>query len=192
MARICKALLAVSLAAGLGWSLLPASRSHSQDFKRTDPVDTIEVKLEVGAGDDLEEPVALDLGLGFPLWLHPVGRKADDVLPFGAVPQQTTAEAKVAACTSATFTCAVKKGDDGQDGLQPTPHLLAGLRVGDIARVGFSSPANNNWNLAGYEIKINGKVFASGKPKDDQPGKAKDAHAAAQKQLTELEGQIAP
>src|SRR5581483_6287078 len=56
------------------------------------------------------------------------------------------------------------KGDAGRDVLRTTPQLLAGVRVADIAHVGFASRGAKNWVLAGYEIMINGKPFVSGKP----------------------------
>ena len=98
-----------------------------------------QIRQAVGAeGDDLDEPVALDLGLGFPFWLHPLGRRADDPIsvPFGAIPQESPESDKVAAGSSATFTFRLE-GESGQDALLTTPRLLAGVRVSDIARIGF-------------------------------------------------------
>jgi hypothetical protein len=169
-------------AAGLWWPLSPADGPKEGDFTAGEPVESIELKLDLAAeGDDLEEPVALDLGLGFPLWLHPVGRAAEEPAPFGAVAQATSAKGKVKAGDSATFSFTLK-GDPGQDLFLTTPQLLAGLRVGDIARVGFASTGSSNWAIAGYDIKINGKAFASAKP----GAKAKSAQEEAQKKLVEL------
>jgi hypothetical protein len=150
-------------------------------------VETLTVKLDVGAGgDDLDEPVALDLGLGFPLWLHPVGRKADESPPFGAAPQQTTAKGKVGAGSRVTFTFRVK-GDPGQDVLRTTAQLLAGVRVSDIARVGFASRGASNWELAAYAITINGKAFVSGKP-----GVKAGEREAARKKLADVAARVGP
>lgn len=168
MSRTNKRLAATSsilvLAAALVLSLVDAGPPSDKDFKADDAVETLAVTIQVGAdGDDLTEPVALDLGLGFPFWLGPVGRGPDEPAPFGAVPQEASERGQIAAGSSATFTFRAK-GDPGLDALQVTPQLLAGLRVSDIARVGFSSRGASNWSLAGYEININGKPFASGKP----------------------------
>ena len=50
---------------------------EAQPVAELDPDDelqTLTVKIDVSdQGEDLNEPVALDLGLGFPLWLYPVG-----------------------------------------------------------------------------------------------------------------------
>src|SRR5262245_16971391 len=175
-------LLACACAAGLWRPVSSADGPIDPDFKAGDVVESIEVTLDVAAdGDDLEEAVALDLGLGFPLWLHPVGRAAEEPAPFGAVSQATTAQAKIKAGTSATFSFALA-ADPGQDVFRTTPQLLAGLRVGDIARVGFASQGGTNWALAGFDVKINGKAFAAGKP----AAKARAAQESAQQKLTEL------
>jgi hypothetical protein len=130
-------------------------------FKADEAIETLTVKIDIGKGGEaLDEPVALELGLGFPLWLHPLGRKAGEIVPFGAIPQQTTAGTDLAAGSSATFTFSIN-GEPGQDELKTTPQLLAGVRVSDIARVGLASEGKSNWVLAGFEIQINGKVFAS-------------------------------
>src|SRR5262245_12769859 len=77
------------------------SRVQAQDvaprkFEARERVTTLEIKIDLGAdGDDLNEPIALDLGLGFPFWLHPVGREPGETAPFGAVPQRTTANRTV-------------------------------------------------------------------------------------------------
>ena len=168
MSRTNKRLAATSsilvVAAALALSLVGAGPPSEKDFKADDAVETLAVTIQVGAdGDDLTEPVALDLGLGFPFWLHPIGRGPDEPAPFGAVPQEASERGQIAAGSSATFTFRAK-GDPGLDALQVTPQLLAGLRVSDIARVGFSSRGASDWSLAGYEISINGKPFASGKP----------------------------
>jgi hypothetical protein len=152
----------------------------------TDLIEKITVKIEVGAGADLEEPIALDLGLGYPLWLYPVGRKADDPRPRGAIPPQTTAKEKIAAGDSATFTFTTQ-GDDGQDKFRTSQQLLANTRLADIVRVGFAGKGTNNWVLAGYEVKINDKPFAAGKPNVNTGDRA-----TATKRLSALAVQIAP
>ena len=168
---------------------VPAPEKEKVAIAAIDPnevIAKITVTIHVGAGADLEEPVALDLGLGYRLWLHPVGHKLGEPPPRGAIPQDTTAKNKIAAGESALFTF-LATGDPGQDQFRTTEHLLANTRVGDIVRVGFASPGTINWVLAGYEIAINDKPFAAGKP----DAKAEDRDPGA-KRLAELAGQMGP
>jgi len=172
-----------------GSGAAPVVQAPDQDKAAPAPLDPTEaiakitVQIDIGAGDDLQEPVALDLGLGFPLWLQPVGRKAGDPPPSGAIPQETTAKDKLAAGESALFTFTVN-GDPGQDQFRTSGQLLANTTVADIARVGFSSAGTTNWVLAGYDIMINDKPFSSGKPNvnlgDRESGKKRMAELAVQ------------
>lgn len=143
---------------------LPGGRAQPDklgDVAADERIQTISVKIDVGAdAADLDEPVALDLGLGFPLWLHPLGRPDGTAVPAGAVPQETDAKTTIAAGASGSFTFRLE-GEAGQDQLRTTPRLLTGVRVADIGRVGFAGLGRSNWILAGYEIRINGKLFAS-------------------------------
>ena len=181
--------LAALVGAVVTWSLVRADFQLATDREPGEVVQSLTVRIDVGAqGGDLEEPVALDLGLGFPFWLHPVGRGPSETAPFGAVPQETTAGAKVAAGSGATFTFALE-GAAGQDVLQTTSQLLAGVQVSDIARIGFASEGSGDWVLAGYEIQINGQTFAS----NDNVGlKAKEAQDNARFELADLGLQTAP
>jgi hypothetical protein len=160
-----------------------------QDFDLNDTVETLTVRITVGeSGEDLSEPIALDLGLGFPFWLHPVGRVPGDVAPFGALAQQTDAEDTVSAGSTVEFSFSLA-GEEGQDFLQTSSQLLAGVRVSDISRIGFMSRGESNWILAGYEIEINGRSFASD---DDVDASAADTQAAASARLGEISLEIAP
>ncbi|MCX7427154.1 MAG: hypothetical protein NTW96_16200 [Planctomycetia bacterium] len=100
----------LSAALGLIGAIFPASAAWAEyqtgtALKPTDAVKTLTVKIDVASDSkNLDEPVALDLGLGFPLWLGRVGRKPAEAVPFGAVPQKATATDTVAAGSSATFT----------------------------------------------------------------------------------------
>jgi len=152
----------------------------------TEVIAKITVQLDIGAGDDLQEPIALDLGLGYRLWLHPIGHKAGEPPPPGAIPEETTAKDKIAAGESALFTFTAN-GDAGQDQFRTSRQLLANTTVGDIARVGFASAGTTNWVLAGYDIMINDKPFASGKP-NVKAGERE----AWNKRLAELAGEIGP
>ena len=129
-----------------------------------EPSDTIQrmtVSVTIGSdGGDLCEPVALDLGLGFPFWLHPLGREATDIIPFGAVPTESSAEQTLPAGGSATFTFTLD-GDTAVDRFRTSAQLLQGVQISDIARIGFIGAGQNDWTLQSYEIRINDKLFAS-------------------------------
>ena len=159
------------------------------DSEPAETIQTLTVRIDVGApGTELDEPVALDLGLGFPFWLQPVGREEPETVPFGAVPQQTTAGASVPAGSGATFTFCVDD-EAGQDRLRRTSQMLAGVQVSDVARIGFASQGASNWTLAGYEIEINGRSFASNNAVNVR---AQDAQDSARGELAELRLAIAP
>jgi len=188
----CKWKALCTVGATLWWFTMAAgaaddgvrAASLDSNLQTQEVVQELVVKISVAAeGDDLAEPVALDLGLGFPLWLHPVGRQEGEAVPFGAVPEQTNAAAKVAAGSSAVFAFSLSP-PAGQDTLRTSPQLLAGVRVSDISRIGFASQRSCDWVLEGYQIEINGKPFASdttGTPKPDP------AQATIATRLTEVE-----
>jgi hypothetical protein len=166
---------------------LPAPEPVKAAIAPLDPTEVIAkiaVTIHIGAGADLEAPVALDLGLGYPFWLHPVGHKAGDPPPRGAIPEETTAKDRIASGESALFTFTVN-GDAGQDQFRASEQLLASTKVGDIVRVGFASTGTTNWILAGYEIAINDKLFAAGTPN----AKAGERDTS-NKRLAELAGEM--
>jgi len=171
------------------WSLVRAGFRLETDFEPAEAIQTLTVRIDIGTdGDDLEGPVALDLGLGFPLWLAPTGGGQAENAPFGAFPQKSTAGAKVSAGSSATFTFE-PAGGAGDDQLQTTSQLLLGTQISDIARIGFAGRGDKNWQLAGYEIKINGRPFAVN---DKVELKAKEAQDSARFLLADLGLKIAP
>ena len=181
--------LAALVSAGMTRSLVQADFQLDTDSEAAEAIRTLVVRIDVGAdGDDLQEPVALDLGLGFPFWLHPLGQVESENAPVGAVPQQTTAGTTVSAGSSATFTFSLD-AEAGQDVLHTTSQLLAGTQVSDIARIGFASQGSTNWILAGYEIQVNGRSFASN---DEVNLKAQEAQDSARFELAELGLRIAP
>ncbi len=250
-------------------SHLRAEFKKGTKLRKTDDVRELVVELTVGAGsDELDEPVGLDLGLGFPFWLHPLGRddrleksfsitidnadgdqdfhyyldaesqtvKAGDVLkhesdepmlvqfhdgndrvektllngefhvgintetklwdlfpsepsrieegpvPFGAIPQLSTAGKTLAPGKSASFTFQLK-GDPAQDRFRTSAQLLDGIKVGDISRIGFIGRGQANWILAGYEIHINDELFAVN---DEVDRGANDDHVDIRKRKVEL------
>ena len=130
------------------------------DFEADELVQKISVMIKVGAdGEPLDEPVALDLGLGFKLWLMPPkGQNVDASAIFGAVAQDSALSQKIDSGESGTFTFDVD-ADNGSDRLGTTPQLLAGVRISDISRVGIVSAGQTDWMLSSYEIHINGRLF---------------------------------
>jgi len=233
----CLALVATALTAS-------AQFRTGAELQPNDLIETLSVTIHIGEGDPVDEPLALDLGLGFPLWLHPAGRMMlvgerhvvqlvngpnpkpisyaidgqqatlppgevathmapvpltlefdagdgstatrtlvggtyqfvvdpetsnwDAVpinapnrgpVPFGAIPQESSADSLLPPDSSATFTFIVG-GEPGNDIFQTTSQLLDGVQVSDIARVGIISQGFTNWMLRGYEIQINGMEFA--------------------------------
>lgn len=159
------------------------------EFQAGDTIQTLTVGIDVGGDTDaLQEPLALDLGLGFPFWLHPVGRQPDESVPFGAIPQEGDAGDAHSPGVHATYTFRLE-GEPGMDQLLATPQLLAGARVSDITRIGFASQGLNNWVLAGYSLEINGRPFAANNAVN---GRAQAALASAQTKLAEVDSQVAP
>lgn len=144
----------------LGVSSARADLELGSDLDSSETIEQLTVRLTILAeGDDVSEPVALDLGLGFPLWLHPLGSEVEDVAVFGAVPNRTSASNIAAAGSTVEFTFE-PAGEPGQDKLHSTSQLLASVRVSDISRIGLMSSGASNWILGGYEVEINGSLFA--------------------------------
>lgn len=173
------------LAAFLGWRYKDVFR-HPNTLQAGNEVQSLTVKLDVGAGEAVQEPIYLDLGLGFPLWL--VSGGSPPPVLFGAVPQQTTASGQLPANSSTTFKF-LAAGAPGQDVLTTTPQLLSGVKVGDIRRVGFASLAQQDWELAGFEIQVNGQTFHSAKGLKIRP---KQLQEEALKKLGALNQKGAP
>jgi hypothetical protein len=160
-----------------------------EEFEANEAVQTVSVQIQIGSeGENLDEPVALDLGLGFPLWLHPLGREENEPAPFGAVVQNQATGRTIAAGDSGVFEFAVA-GDVGQDVLRTSQQLLAGVRVSDISRIGFTSPGEHAWILGSYEVRVNGKLFAANEVVNANAGERQEA---ARRQLSELGAAIGP
>ncbi|MCU0735581.1 MAG: hypothetical protein MUF20_08655 [Methylotetracoccus sp.] len=158
-------------------------------FQPGESVQSIRVEIAVApGGEDLDEPLALDLGLGFPLWLQRLGRVDSTVAPFGAVSQSGTDAHAIRAGERATFEFTAS-GVAGLDVLRTTDQLLAGVQVSDISRVGFTSPAEHGWILAGYKIDINGKPFVAN---DAVNANGRGLQDAARERLQELNRDLAP
>jgi PASTA domain len=180
------AALLLLLGSFVGWMLYKGGFGGSQSQQASNQVKSLTVKLDVGAGEAVEEPIYLDLGLGFPLWLVSGGSPPN--VPFGAVPQKTTANGRLPANSSTTFTFLLA-GDPGQDVLNTTPQLLTGVQVGDIRRVGFASLAQQDWELAGFEIQVNGQTLHSAKGLKIRP---KQLQEEAMKKLAASNQKAAP
>ena len=176
----------VTLALMLAWTLplepLKAELVQPEGFEPDELVGTLEFTIQVGAdGELLAEPVAIDLGLGFPFWLFPIGKDQAEGLPIGATPQEGPEQAELQPGESATFVFR-REGDPGGDVLRRTPQLLDGVRVSDIARFGVISLATSDWELAGYELAINGKTFVA---RDDVRQRARESIEQAEIQWIE-------
>jgi len=173
---------------GPGGSAAKAQLSLAPGFDPAEAVRTLTVRIDIGEGEELREPIALDLGLGFPFWLHPVGRQQGQIAPFGAVPQETTADTFIASGASAIFTFSA---DDvpGQDLLRSTPQLLSDVQISDVGRIGFAGRGTNRWVLAGYEIQVNGRTFASHDGVNLSPF---DVQQAARAEMADLQALLEP
>ncbi len=162
-----------------------------ENFDPNEPVTSITLTITMDASADaVDEPLALDLGLGFPLWLSPVGQTETQAAKFGAVPVHASiATHAVEPGTSASFTFHRDLDGENHDPLHMSARLLAGLRVSDIARVGLCARGMNDWCLQSYGLKVNDKLFAL-----DQNAFARiqDEQALAQISLNELNANILP
>jgi hypothetical protein len=175
----------VGLAVGCLW-LIQASADVQvgEGFQPEEAVESIRVQLNIApGGEDLDEPIALDLGLGFPLWLHRLGRVESPTAPFGAVCERGADAHAVRAGQSATFEFSMT-GPAGQDDLRTSPQLLAGVRVSDISRVGFTSKAEHGWIIASYRIEVNGRPFVSN---NSVSANGRGMQDAARERLMELD-----
>jgi hypothetical protein len=173
----------------LGLGRARAEFEFQPDLEPDEEIQRLTVRITVGAeGEDLAEPVALDLGLGFPLWLHPLGRPEQQPASFGAVPQFATATETATAGSVAEFTFDVS-GEAGQDVLQMSSQLLAGVRLADISRIGFMSRGDSKWVLAAYEIEINGYPFAAN---DEVNAAVDDRQIQIYSRLAELATEMSP
>ncbi len=165
-----------------------AAPAIEDDFGRDEVVETISVTIATGDdGQVVEETMALDLGLGFPLWLDPLGREPDEETPFGAVPDASDATATLSPGQSATFTFrAAAIGD--RDRLRWTPALMDQVRVSDISRIGLLARGDSDWCLHRLEVTVNGKtLFAA----DDMDVHIQNEQALAQLRLDEVDDEIA-
>ncbi len=194
MFAIRKPLSAVTTLSVVALLFVGAGRASAEfEFdQQSDPnaeIETLTVRITVDAeGEDLAEPVALDIGLGFPLWMHPLGRSEDQTALFGAVPQRSTANETARAGSHVEFTFELA-GEAGQDVLQTSSQLLAGARVSDISRIGLISRGESNWVLAAYEIEINGRTFAAN---DEVNASVDEQQEAARTRLGEVNLEISP
>jgi len=160
-----------------------------RDLDADQAVESLSIEISVGAGGKpLAEPVALDLGLGFPLWLHPLGQAEGPGRLFGAVPQETTARATIAAGGQGKFVFR-REGPPGADALRATSQLLAGVRVADLARVGFLCRGDSGWVLAGYRVEVNGRLLAAN---DQVHASVAETQKVAAARLAEIGIQLAP
>ena len=193
MTRARKIINVITTAACL-WSFsaassTPANSLFADDFEPEESIQSLTISVGIGAdGEDLNEPLALDLGLGFPLWLLPTTDEDPSKKRFGAIAQQRSIPNRIAAGESATFSFYLS-GPSGHDPLQYTTQLLTDVTISDIARVGFFGADQGKWILAKYEIRINGRLFASN---DDVNQKADETRKQAGLRLDALQPEISP
>jgi hypothetical protein len=181
-------LLACVFGVPLGNRFCESAPAIEDDFGRDETVETISITIATGDdGQDVDETMAIDLGLGFPLWLDPLGREADEATPFGAVPDQSDAGPTVAAGQSATFTFRAE-ATDGGDRLHRTPALLNEVRVSDISRIGLLATGNTDWCLHRLQVVINGKTLYSA---DEMDVHIQNEQALAQLRLDEVGEEVA-
>ncbi len=165
---------------------LPHTPFEKSELPPDDAVESIKITLGVGTdGAALSEPVDVHLGLGFPLRLYPLGGVQRDP-SFAAFPRTSTLAGTANAIQpgqQATFEFSAKGGDAGLDVLRTSPQLLAGVKCGDLQRIGFASQGRSDWVLAGYRIEVNGKLFAAN---GQVAARAQEKLAASRDSLTKL------
>ncbi|TWU46665.1 hypothetical protein [Rubripirellula reticaptiva] len=184
--RIASSVVAIMLANAV---TTRAASPIDELFHANEAVETIEVSIETQVdGQTISEPLALDLGLGFPLWLYPLGREPGQLAPFGASPTHASVGEILAPGEPATFTFS-STGDSGSDMLQSSAAMLADVRLSDISRVGLCSNGRNDWVLDSLDIKINGKPFVT---RTELRSHIQDEQALAQVRLRELRSETIP
>ena len=124
-------------------------------------VESLSVRIDIGTdGEALDEAVALDLGLGFPLWLNSPRDGQSDRPRFGAFPRRGDPPGKAPPGSSLSYGFQ-SAGEGESDELHFSRQLLDGVKIADISRIGFASRGRTHWQLAGYEVKVNGEILAA-------------------------------
>lgn len=181
--------LCVAVAFVLLTTPIRADLQQGTALQANDPITSIELTLYVGDdGVALTEPVSLDLGLGFPFWLSPIGQQEGQRLAVGATPQEAPSKRSLEPGESAKFVFR-RDGEPGSDTLHTTPQLLEDVLISDIARVGIASRCSENWELAGYELRINGELLAANK---DVHRKAADSLGENEAVWSNVRGELSP
>ena len=100
-----------------------AGAQPPDELSPNEVVQTVHVEITIGAdGEALNETVAMDLGLGFPFWLAPVGETPGSLRGFGAMPR-VGAGNSIAPGATASFEFSANT-DSGLDPLLTSPQLL--------------------------------------------------------------------
>ena len=164
-----------------------AGAQPPDELSPNEVVQTVHVEITIGAdGEALNETVAMDLGLGFPFWLAPVGETTGSLRGFGAMPRVGAANS-IAPGATASFEFSANT-DSGLDPLLTSPQLLSNVQVGDISRIGFASRGESGWVLAGYKVTVNGKILAE---RENVDSDAIEQRRAAEQRKDELTAEIA-
>jgi hypothetical protein len=142
-----------------------ATKTGAAEWTGAESIATLQLALTLaGDSQDVSEPVYVDLGFGFPIWLVPnqvettqAAATSTDIR-FGAVIRANSSDAVLKAGETATFLL-LADASTAPSGLSWNSQLLRGLRTGDIHRVGFGGGVNSDWGITGYSIRINGQPF---------------------------------
>lgn len=151
---------------------LPRTPFEKGNLPAEEAVETIKITLGVGTdGAALNEPVDVHLGLGFPLRLYPLGGLKREP-SFAAFPSKSSLQGMAVSIEPgkmATFEFSAKDNGQGLDVLETSRQLLAGVKCGDLQRLGIASQGRTDWVLAGYRIEVNGKLLAANGTVDARP-----------------------
>lgn len=143
---------------------LPLTPFEKGFLPADEAIESIKITLGVGTeGTELNEPVDVHLGLGFPLRLFPLGgeKREPSFAAFSHRSSLAGGSQTIQPGQMATFEFSTNETDIGQDNLRTTKQLLSEVKCGDLQRIGFASQGRSDWVLAGYRIEVNGKLFAA-------------------------------
>jgi pSer/pThr/pTyr-binding forkhead associated (FHA) protein len=127
-------------------------------------VEQIRITIRVSSQEqDLKESVDLDLGAGFLLRLSPVTTEVptEAVVAFPQKSSLKKTETIIAAGAEAWFEFSADEEENSEGEFSATPQVLADFSFDQIRAIRFEAQGKTAWVLEGYEIEINGELFAS-------------------------------